>query len=283
MARHPALALLLLLPAVSARAQVDDHFPLAVGNAWTFFTPLDSVPPDTVWDHTSGVSAAVTVNDTLYFVVDYPFSPADTLRADEEGHVFARLGGRDVLLFDFTVAGGATYPFASPRAPGITFTVTVDRLDTCEAAAGRFSDCVRLDFDDPEWLDEDLTFVFAPRVGIVWAYGDGGWYEELFAAQVAGRIISSRELAAPSATQAFAYPNPFGTSATIVVPATGAATMRMRVYDVLGGLAATPDAGTCDGLTCRFRLDGAQLPAGPYFVLAEQGGHVHTMRLILRR
>lgn len=283
MARHPVLALLLLLPAVTVRAQVDDHFPLAVGNAWTYFTPLDSVPPDTVWDHTSGVAAAVSVNDTLYFVVDYPFAPADTLRADGDGQVFARLGGRDVLLFDFTVAGGETYPFASPRAPEVNFTVTVDRLDTCEAAAGRFPDCVRLAFDDPERLDEEFSFVFAQGVGIVWAYGDGGWYEELFAAQVAGRIITSREWAAPTAGQAFAYPNPFGDSATIVVPATGAATMRMRVYDVLGRLAATPGEGMCDGLTCRFRLDGAHLPAGPYFVRAEQGGHVRTMRLILRR
>jgi hypothetical protein len=280
MARYPALALLLLLPAVTARAQVDDHFPLAVGNAWTYFTPLDSVPPDTVWDHTSGVSATVTVNDTLYFVIDYPFSPADTLRADEQGHVFARLGGRDVLLFDFSVAGGETYPFASPHVPGITFTVTVDRLDTCEAAAGGFSDCVRLAFDDPEWVDEDFSFVFAPGVGIVWAYGDGGWYEELYAAQVAGRIISSRESTAPTATQAFAYPNPFGDCATIVVPATGTATMRIRVYDVLGRLAAAPGEGTCDGLLCRFQFDGARLPAGPYFVRAEQGGHIRTIRLI---
>lgn len=266
---------------MASRGQTADYFPITVGNAWTYYTPLDSVPPDTIWDRSSGVAGTVVLNDTVYVVADYPFSLSDTIRADDHGRIFARIADGDVLLFDFTGSSGETYS-VQDRA-GIMYSVDTEHRPTCEVAAGRFENCVRLTFENLQVLDAGAIFEFAPGVGIVRAYGDGGWYEELFEAHVDGRIISSRETTGLLAPASEVFPNPFRDSATIVVPSAGVSPPTLRVYDVQGRLVAIPTVGSCGGLQCRFELDGSRLAEGAYFIRSVQAGRVRTIRLIRRR
>lgn len=287
--RRPALALMIvfLLP-WAAGAQDGPFLPLAAGNAWTYVTPLDppDAPPDTVWNRRSAVTGTATVDDTLYFVVVYPFAPADTLRPDEEGRIWARSGGEDVLLFDFTRADGEAYAVRLPGRLPSSYEVTVTRHQAAEVAGGRFDGCIRLTFDDPATMDDGFAFTFAPGVGIVTAYGDGGSYRELYAAEIDGRVVTAVEAedAVPRRPHpAYAYPNPFRHAATIVLPMAGRRPGRARVYDARGRAVATLKAAECSAGRCVFEWDGTGFASGTYFVTTESDGFGRAVRIVRSR
>ena len=283
--------LLLLLCFSKAWAQQVDSsrfFPLDVGNAWTYFKVLDPpyAPPDTIWRGTFTVSETMAINDTLYYLAAYPFALADTLRADEQGRIWARVRARDVLLFDFSLAEGGSYTFAPSHAPEHTFEVTIKRNLTVDVGAGRFEDCVELRFDVPNTVDEQHTFAFALGVGIVYAYGTLGDYAALYSAEVNGQMITTieREALLPLApSAAFAYPNPFSTSVTIVLPLSQRFWTRVSVYDVLGRKVATLLDGHCGSGPCALTWNASGLPRGAYYARIEQGGQVQTITLLLGR
>ncbi|MCO6445848.1 MAG: T9SS type A sorting domain-containing protein [Anaerolineae bacterium] len=281
------LTFILPLSVVWGQESQVNYFPLEVGNTWTYFTPLDPpfAEPDTIWDRSAGVSDVITANDTLYFRVNYPFAPADTLRSDAEGRIWARMQDQDVLLFDFTRDHGDVYTFGRPGDTLITFKVTVQRNQSIEVHAGRFENGIIISFDDPAWVDDVFSFAFAPGVGIVYAYGEGGWYEELYSAQVAGRIITAIDevpFVVPGA-KAFAYPNPFRTATSIVVPSMSVQPAEASVYDVVGRKVSTLGAVACHTDACRFELDGSGLAPGLYYVRIDQAGRVQTLAVMLVR
>lgn len=183
----------LVLAASTANGQSADtssYFPLEVGNAWNYITVLDPPyePPDTLDGGTYAVSESFTVNDTLYYRAAYPFAIADTLRSDGDGRIWARDGGKDVLLFDFTLGDGEAYRFSPSRWPYIEYVVTMSRGNTVEVSAGTYEDVVTLDFDDPDLVDERSAYSFARGTGVVEAYGGGGEYMELHATDLFPRL-----------------------------------------------------------------------------------------------
>lgn len=289
--RHVLTLLLLLVPLhIQAQtANTTSYFPLERGNSWTYFLVLEppNAPPDTLWGGTYSIDETISINDTLYYVAGYPFSLADTLRADGEGRMWARVQGNDTLLFDFTLAEGETYRFQTPYRPNVTYQVSLERGGTTVVGAGRFEDVVTVRFDDPQWLDEERSFTFAPGVGIVQANGELGDYEELYSAEVGGQVITAIEEDVASsleALQAFAFPNPFSISTTIIVPFTaGSPRVKAIVYDALGRNVATLRDGECDMHRCKFAWDGSRLPNGAYYVKVEQGRQTQMIKLILSR
>lgn len=191
--RRMAAISVLVLVASTANGQSADtssYFPLEIGNAWSYITVLDppNQPPDTLDGGTYAVSESFAINDTLYYHAAYPFSIADTLREDEDGRVWARDGGKDVLLFDFTLADGEAYRFSPSRSPNIEYVVTMSRGNTVEVSAGTYGDVATLDFDDPDVVDEGRGYSFARGTGIVQAYGGGGEYVELHSTELFPRL-----------------------------------------------------------------------------------------------
>lgn len=279
------IASLLLLPSgLLAQAPAARYLPLEVGNTWSYFQIQDppGAPPDTLWRETYAITETVSVNDTLYYRAGYPFPLADTLRADSEGKIWARIHDRDLLLFDFTLAEGATYRFQTPRKPDVDFRVSMERPGTVEVGAGRFEDVVLLQFDDPQVVDEERTFAFAPGVGIVYAYGTLGDYEELYAAEVGGEVITHLERdEAPTRVvpRGFAYPNPSGGVATVVLPSNGSLRAEAVVYDAQGRRRATLRDGACDRERCVFTWDASLFANGMYFLRLEGEGETTTLVL----
>ncbi len=191
--RRMATTAILLLAASTANGQSADassYFPLKVGNTWSYITVLDppNEPPDTLNGGTFSVSKSFTINDTLYYLAAYPFSIADTLRSDEVGRVWARDGGKDVLLFDFTLGDGEAYRFYPSRSPHTEYEITMSRGKTVKVSAGTFEEAVTLRFDDPDFVDEERAYSFARGTGIVQAYGEVGAYVELHSAELFPRL-----------------------------------------------------------------------------------------------
>lgn len=275
---------------IAQTTDTTDYLPLNVGNTWTYFQVLypPNMPPDTLWKGTYSVTETVSINDTLYFVFDQAiaFAEADTLRTNEAGRIWARIQGQDVLLFDFSLSEGEMYRFQTPDLLDIHFQVTVERDQTIDVGAGHFVEGITLRFDDPQWIDEERSFTFAPGVGIVRMYGGLGDYEELFWAEVGGQIITATEATDPlsgQTLQALAYPNPFRSSTTLVVSFTGSIRPTVGVHDVLGRKVGVLQAEACTLSRCRFSWDGFHLGSGVYYVRIDQGGQVETIPLILRR
>ncbi len=257
------------------------YCPLEVGNSWTYFTMVDpQVPYDTTWYDPKVIEEAVTINDTLYYVAPHPFALADTLREDEEGRIWARVGGSDVLLFDFTLPEGEKYTFewGENQDP---YEVSIQRGITWEKVAGRFENVVRLYFDVPGSVDEERTYTFAAGAGMLYAVGGGGDWMELHTAFVGGRTITSIEREIPVDTDFYAYPNPFKSTATIVVVGPTSRPVRVTIYDELGRRVAVLTSPGVGGATARLNWSPVGLPAGRYYARLEQDGYTQTIGLVL--
>jgi hypothetical protein len=78
-----------------------------------------------------------------------------------------------------------------------------------------------------------------------------------------------------------AFPNPFASSAAVeLTVADGAGSLRLAVYDVLGREVAVLADGVLAPGEYLFTLDGAELPAGIYFVRLETGRQTESLTLV---
>jgi len=78
-----------------------------------------------------------------------------------------------------------------------------------------------------------------------------------------------------------AFPNPFASSASVeLTVAEGAGALRLAVYDVLGREVAVLTDGVLAPGEYPFALDGAELPAGLYFVRLATGRQTESIPLI---
>lgn len=184
-----AVTIVLAASAASAQGVISadsSYFPMHDRNEWSYVTVLDppDQPADTLGPYTASVSGRIEVNDTLYRRVDYPFALADSVRRDEHGNVWARTGGQDLLLFDFSLEDGATYTYSPPAPHEIEYVVSVSHDDVVEVSAGAFENTLTLSFDDPEVIDEETIYTFARGTGIVQASGSLGDYQELHEAEL---------------------------------------------------------------------------------------------------
>ena len=259
--------------AFAQQADTTNYFPLEVGNSWSYLQILNpGDPPVVIHGPTRGIDASFYVNDTLYYHAPHIFGFADTLRNDEVGRIWALLGGKDVLLFDFTLADGEGYQFKWPANPDDTWEVTVRRNRTKNVVAGHFEHCIVLQFDIPEAIDDEHSWAFALGVGIVEAVGFVGDYRELESAVIGGAVISSTEDDAPALprmAEAYAYPNPFTFATTVVLPAKSGPAPTAVVYDILGRRVVSLTAGRCEPGQCEYRWDGSGRPAGSYYIVLD--------------
>lgn len=135
------------------------YLPLSEDNTWIYRTP--GFPQQVIIR-----PEPVVIHDTLYFVASFVGLPVDTLRVADDGSVYGRWRGRDVLLLDVHAPASSTYSF--PFEPdGSAYDVTVTRDRSVEVAAGSFDDCISFTFDSPMAIDEELHVILAPGVGVV--------------------------------------------------------------------------------------------------------------------
>lgn len=180
--------------------------------------------------------------------------------------------------------GAATGAGDIDSANDDAYQVTIQRNRTVNVGAGRFENCVILHFDVPESIDEERTFAFAPDVGIVYAYGSVGDYEELYSAQVRGRTVTSAQRGSPSPVHLqapTAYPNPFTESTTITYEVPAPAHARLAVYDALGREVAVLVDGVVSVGLHETTFDGVGLANGTYYYRMATKGQVRSGMVVL--
>lgn len=77
------------------------------------------------------------------------------------------------------------------------------------------------------------------------------------------------------------YPNPFNPATTIAFALPRADVLQLKVYDVLGRLAATHDLGRLEAGTHAVRFDGSSLASGVYFYRLESPHFAATRKMLL--
>lgn len=271
---------LFLLVTTALPAAAQNYFPLGDDDVWEYGYVLDPPfsDPDTVRFGPDRIAERVVIRDTAYAVLDLPVVPSDTLRVDAAGRVWARIAGRDALLFDVTRADGETYRVPDPHSE-FEYAVTVRRTGSLTVPAGTFHDVISFSFDVEEWRDDELDVTLAPGVGMIsaWSFIDLG---SLFAATVSGQHVTAAE-GAPLATDVGAFPNPFRQSLTVTLPA--GAWHHAAVLDARGREVAALDASRCGPSDCTLRWDGTGHPPGMYVVHAEGAGQTVAVPAVLAR
>lgn len=276
----------LAAPSISNGQELDstDYFPLQGGNTWTYYDVLEipMQPPDTSITGTFTIADSLTVSDTLYFKVPHPHPFADTLRSDSS-RVYARIEGRDVLLFDFGAADSASYVLDDGDS-GITYHVLVERDIKVSVAAGDFENCIRFTFDDPAVLDETRSYTFAPGVGVVssWTAWETNYLLNAVVNDVTKTSIEA-ENRVPVAEDAYAWPNPFATTTTFSFPRGDDYSPEVIVYDLLGRRVDVLRDAECRGDRCLYTWAPRGFGSGLYFARMKAHRGPVTARVMIQR
>jgi len=173
MTRHITIALLLMGPlgiwacgsSTTAPGTPPLTYPLAVGTRWDYGAGLaDSVTRSVVlggheYSEIQGdlLSGLFRMNDRNQLLI----------RADEADPL-------ESILFDFGVPVGSSWQFAvKPELPAPTVTL-LSKNDVVTVPAGTYTGCYTFFFDIPDQVDEDVTYVVAPDVGLVYLLQHSG-------------------------------------------------------------------------------------------------------------
>lgn len=159
------------------------HFPLDERNVWRYIVVLD--PPGEPFDTLGPYELSpesIVVSDTVYFVGAYPFPLADTIRTGDDGNIYARIRGKDMLLFDFALEASETYQVDLRDPEPYVVTATYD--DVVQVSTGTFEQTITLHFDMQNVMDAGHSYTFARGTGIIQAYDGGGDYRELHDAEL---------------------------------------------------------------------------------------------------
>ncbi|WP_420456948.1 hypothetical protein [Rubrivirga sp.] len=275
------LSLWIAALALAMPATAQEVFPLGDADVWEYGYIIDPPfsDPDTVRFEVR-VAGRVTINDTAYAIARFPALPVDTLRADAEGRVWCRAGGRDVLLFDTTLPDGAVYPFHRSKDEYDEYEVTVYRPIVVDVPAGLFEDAITFGFDVPGVFDDEFSVTLAPGVGVVSGSSLYDGLGNLYTATIDGVVYTPVE-AGSVASAVRAFPNPFASSVTVALPPGRWRTA--EVTDALGRRVATLDVGRCGAGRCAVGWDGAGHPAGVYGVRAWGADGTASLRITLAR
>jgi len=167
-----------------------EYFPISVGNIWYYDSPTPQSDPwamKTIRNH-------LMKNNTVYFSWTYGegVDVIDYIRSDNLGNILKLYNNNEYLWFDFTQDSGSTYLYEYPESWGNNtyfYIVTVLKNIKVETPAGVFDNCIVLNFNIPEVKDEDITYTFAPNIGLVRLTNNGWSSKKLTSAIIDGSSL----------------------------------------------------------------------------------------------
>jgi hypothetical protein len=275
------LIIFIVLPTAASQTLTGDssanYFPLSIGNSWTYTSPWD-----TNYKRTSIISDTTRIDGSLYYIKHFANpSYADTLRMDSIGNIWKYYENAEHLWFDFSRDSGSIYIAEIFRDD--TMFVHVTKNVEVTVYAGHFINCIKLFFDVPGWIDEEVEYTFAPGVGII--HEVGGWTdEELFTATIDGQVITttSEPKRLPTTYALYQnYPNPFNPSTSIDYEIPERSHVNVKIYDILGQEMATILNETKEAGKYNIRFNATGLPGGVYFYMIRAGDFISTRKLVL--
>jgi photosystem II stability/assembly factor-like uncharacterized protein len=193
---------------------------------------------------------------------------------------------------DAVIPGGSTFgPIIGPQtvtlAPGQTIgPITFTQQVPAQAPAGIYTVRLRVgDFSASPLLHDESTFTFqkssfGPGEAAAGAMTPADWGGGASFTDAAPEVHPVGRAEAPALS---AFPNPFGTSATLQFTLPEAGSVRLTVYDALGRTVAVLVDEAREAGTHAVAFDASALPAGVYIVRFEAGVQALTQRLTLLR
>ena len=262
------------------RLVAQDYFPLEVGNTWIYH--VNSYFPDTMTYHVSDSLNIDHVKYFLYGISEYSFK--DTIRKDAVGNIWKKVNGVDYLWFDFTKDSGAVYTFPDHN-PSYYYNVKiVDKNFTLQTNSGNYSHCIKLFFDIPQFVDEEVFYSFAPEMGIIEMYGGDGPQLLLDSASIIGSptgIIYEQQPSSNLFELRQNYPNPFNPTTTISYSLYRACYVTLKIYDVTGREIKTLVNEEKSRAIYYLDLNGNNLPSGIYFYQLRTNEFIQTKKMVL--
>jgi hypothetical protein len=253
-----------------------DFFPLQVGNSWTY-----SGSSDTVYKRVYLVTDTAHIGNRKYFVYGHIQLSKDTVRKDINGNIWKLLQGVDNLWFDFTKDSGDVYTF--PDFSPYLFNVKVSKYLIVKTHNGTYTNCVRFDFDIPQMIDDEISYTFAPGIGIIKKIG--AWSDDLLYSAIINGIpleVAEDHNTVPSSfalTQN--YPNPFNPTTTIDYELQTSGFVTLSVFDMLGREIKTLVNKQQGAGKYSIDLDGRDLMSGIYFYSLKSGNYSSIRKCVL--
>ena len=141
-----------------------EYFPLAESNEWRYYEAgnQDATRSIRVWQ-------TITINDSLFYLYGNKLFSADTLYQDQWGRVYKRWNGHTQMWLDFSVDHEGTYQYKLSES--LDYTVTVIKNQSVSYDDQSFDNCISIAFDVDALADEEMTYIFAPKVGMVQSIG----------------------------------------------------------------------------------------------------------------
>jgi len=166
------------------------YFPLSEGNIWYFDYPEPETNPWAI----RKISDSFSKNNKIYYDWTYGegLDICYKVRADKNGNILILSDDREYLWFDFSQDSGSTYIFEKDENFGentYQYNVYVNTNRTIEVPAGIFDSCIVLIFDIPQVVDEEISYTFAPGVGIIQIVNDGWSNHQLTKAVIDGNQV----------------------------------------------------------------------------------------------
>jgi hypothetical protein len=257
------------------RMTAQDYFPLEVGNTWTYCSFHDTL--------VYHVTDSVNIGNKKYFLYGAYSGRMDTIRKDIQGNIWKMIKGIDYLWFDFTRDSGANYTFPSFDSTQI-YNIEVTKYLTLQTYLGTYRQCIGLYFDIPQWVDDEIFYTFAPKVGLIEIYGGESPDYLLYSAVLNGiplEVANDRTSAPTSFALIQNYPNPFNPTTTIDYELHKSGLVNLSVFDMLGRQVTTIVNKYQSKGAYRITFDGRGLASGIYFYSLKSGSYSITKKCVL--
>jgi len=256
-----------------------NYFPLEFGNYWVYKEDgIDDLIRVRILD-------TLTVDGNVCAYYGSNRGTADLIFADDLGRVWQNKNNRPVLWFDFTAADADSY-FYRPESTVINYTVKVRKHRSLSTKFGVLKECVAFVFDDPNAVDEEMVYTFAPNLGIVEFWNGIGIHQVLESACVRDKIItrvSSNKTAIPQKVGLQQnYPNPFNPSTTIAYEIATAGEVEFNLYNMLGQRIRTFKIFNTPGVH-QFDLSAKNLASGVYLFEIKSGPWAERKKLVVQK
>ncbi len=255
------------------------YLPMQVGNYWFYscYFAIPDIRTTTITDifHYDGntyyqfVDSSLTYNQALSHY---------SLCSNGEGRIFKSDGS---LWMDFTAPIGNSILVDSAES---YFRTIISNNSYISLPAGDFDSCLVVQYDDTTVWDDEITYWFAPNVGLISKYYNTNppgqvWLESAY---INGRYQSVDHSAEPRKFLLLSnYPNPFNPLTTIRYELPRQIHVRLAIFDLLGREVAVLVDDVREPGSNEVVWDAGALASGIYFYQLQTETKVITEKMVL--
>jgi len=257
-----------------------NYFPLSIGNYWVYSEVGISHP-----DLPVKVLDTCNINGDMYYYYGSAKNSSELIFADSLGKVWQYKNNKKIVWFDFTMADGDSYSYI-PDSTNLNYVVKVLKHKTIATKLGVLAECVTFVFDDPNAVDDEYSYTFAPDVGIIETWNGMGIHHVLNSAFINGKKVTPVLSNSHARPAKFAlkqnYPNPFNPNTTILYELPTPGLVEFNLYNVLGQGVQSFKTYQLPGVH-RIELSASGLGSGVYIYEIKSGCFAERKKLVVQK